>query len=186
VPAWIAFGALFLFGAALYNTMVRRRNRVRMAAASVDVMLKRRWDLIPNLVEAVKGYAAHERAVLEAVTAARARALSAPLSLPEKASLDRVVAPGIRTLVALAEGYPELKASEGFLRLQGALNEAEEQVAAARRAYNAAVTSFNDGCGTFPLRLAAAAMGLEPMELFEAAPPERDLPSGSTRDGSAP
>lgn len=168
---------LLIIWIVLRNIMVGRRNQVQFAEGSIDAMLKQRFDLVPNLVAAVDRYMTHERSVLESVTQARAKAMAGPLSVAEAAELDKVVTPGIRTLLAVAENYPDLKASQNFLHLQASLNETEAQIAAARRAFNAAATKFNDGCGMFPLSVAAASMGLRPICVFSIPEAERQSPS---------
>lgn len=166
---------LALGAVGIYNGLVRRRNAVDQALSSVDVMLKKRFDLIPNLIETVQRYMEHERDLLTELTALRTRATSgaAELSAEERAALDRQVSGALGRLMIAVENYPDLKASQNFLQLQGALNEVEEQLSAARRAYNAAATAFHNAIETVPGNLFAGSMGLVRRPLFEAAEVER-------------
>ena len=152
--------------AATYNGLVRGRNRVEEAWADVDTELKRRYDLIPNLVETVKGYAAHERETLEAVVEARNQAVSAT-SPQEQAEAEGFLTAALRQLFALAESYPDLKANENFLQLQHELANTEDRIQRARRFYNAAVREFNNRVETFPTNLVAGALGFGRREFFE-------------------
>jgi len=152
-------GGAALIAILMSNTLVGRMNRVVFAFASIDAMLMKRFDLIPNLVAAVDRYMKHEREVLEELTRWRAKSASGTLTSDELVSLDNQVSQALRTLFAQAENYPQLRASENFLSLQGSLNEVEEQIAASRRAYNAAVTDFNNGSEMFPLNVFARMMG---------------------------
>lgn len=169
--ALLAVVAVVYFG--LYNGLIRRRNNVDQTLSSVDVMLKKRFDLIPNLVAAVEAYMGHEKSTLTELTALRTRALSGDLSDVERADLDRKVSGALGQLRVAVENYPDLKASANFVQLQGALNEVEEQLSAARRAYNAAVTAFNTAIQTVPGNLIAGSMGLTQRPLFEASDAER-------------
>ena len=157
----------------LFNTMVGRKNRVHFAFASIDAMLKKRYDLIPNLVAVAEKYMRFERGVIEEVTALRAKAVSAGLSDDERVDVENGLTRTLRTLFAVAENYPDLKASGPFLHLQASLNEVEEQLAASRRAFNAAVTDYNNGCGMFPLNIAARLMGYRQKPWFEIPEEER-------------
>lgn len=158
---------------AVYNGLIRRRNDVDQALASIDVMLKKRYDLIPNLVAAVGRYMVHERDTLTELTELRTRALAGNVSDVEQADLDRRVSGALGRLMVSAESYPILRSSENFLQLQGALNEVEEQLSAARRSYNAAATEYHNGIETVPGRFLAGSMGLKRRPLFEAAELER-------------
>jgi LemA protein len=142
-----------------HNRLVRRRNQVAASWAQVDVQLKRRHDLIPNLVETVKGYAGHERDTLEAVTAARARAAHSS-SIADRAAAETALSQGLSRLVAFAETYPELKADRGFARLQTELAETEDKIAYARQFYNTAVQGLRDATHSFPGSLVAAVTGV--------------------------
>lgn len=157
----------------LFNIMVGRKNRVQFAFAGIDAMLKKRFDLVPNLVATVERYMTHEREVLQKLTTLRAQATTGGTGVDEKVKLDNSLTSALRSVFALAENYPQLRASDNFLQLQGALNETEDQIAASRRAYNAAVTDYNNGCGMFPLNVVASLMGYRPMTWFEISDAER-------------
>ncbi|HXW34960.1 MAG TPA: LemA family protein [Acidimicrobiales bacterium] len=161
-----------LWSIATYNRLVRQRNQVQDSWAQVEVQLKRRYDLIPNLVETVKGYASHERQTLEAVTQARAGALSA--SAPaEQAASDNVLTGALRSLFAVAESYPDLKANQSFLSLQQQLDETEGRISYSRQYYNDAVLHLNNMVRTFPTVLVASTAQIGPEQYFEAAPEEQ-------------
>jgi len=163
---------LLLVGVYLFNRIVRLRNEVDTGWANIDVQLKRRNDLIPNLVEAVKGYAAHERGVFEEVT--RARAAMAGASTPGQAGeADSLLGQALGRLFAVAEAYPDLKASTNFLQLQSDLTDTEDKIAAARRYYNATVQAYNTAIQTFPSLLFAGAAGFRAREFFAAADDDR-------------
>jgi LemA protein len=151
---------------ALYNRLVRARNRVDNAWAQVEVQLKRRWDLIPNLVETVKGYAAHERGTFEAVTQARAAAQSAKTPA-EAAQAEGILGAALGRLFAVAEAYPELQADENFRQLQSELDETENRVAVSRQVYNDTVLTYNNTIQTFPGAVFAGPFGFVPREFFE-------------------
>jgi LemA protein len=156
--------ALIVFG--LYNRLVRYRNRVDNAWAQVEVQLKRRWDLIPNLVETVKGYAAHERGVFEEVTAARTRAQQAQ-SPAESAQAEGILSQALGRLFAVAEAYPDLKATQNFQELQAQLSETEDKVAVSRQVYNDTVLTYHNAIQTFPGTLLAGPFGFTKREFFE-------------------
>jgi len=160
----------------LYNRLVRYRNAVDNAWAQVEVQLKRRWDLIPNLVETVKGYAAHERGVFEEVTAARTRAQQAQTPA-QSAQAEGILSQALGRLFAVAEAYPDLKATQNFQELQGQLEGTENQIAAAREGYNNAVLTYNNSIQTFPGAVLAGPFGFRERDFFqvdEAA--EREAP----------
>jgi len=160
--------ALFLIGA--YNGMVRARNKVDEAWSGIDVQLKRRHDLIPNLVETVKGYAAHERETFQAVTDARARAMSA--SGPAQAgAAEGILSQALGRLFAVAEAYPQLRATENFQQLQAELTNTEDQIAAARRIYNGNVQAYNTKIQVFPNSIIAGMGGFTAREYFEIEDP---------------
>ena len=163
--------ALFLLVvvALIYNTLVNRRNQVRYAFSCIDVQLKKRFDLVPNLVETVKAYAAHERELLTAVTQAREAAGRPGASWNQEEMLQHQV----HLLMARAEAYPELRANDQFLLLQRQLSECEEQIAAARRAYNASVMDYQNSIGMFPSSIIASMFRFTAMPSFEAAVAER-------------
>ena len=164
------------FAVGLYNGLIRKKNRADQAESSIDVMLKKRYDLIPNLVDAVKSYMEHERGLLEEITALRSEALQGGVSSERSAELDQAMTGAMGKLMIAVENYPDLKANENFLQLQGSLNEVEEQLSAARRAHNAAVTTYNIALETFPSNLMANSMGLTRRTLFEAESGAREVP----------
>lgn len=167
----IVVALLFVIG--IYNGLVTRRNQVENAFAGIDVQLKKRYDLIPNLVEAVKGYMQHEKEVLARVIELRNKSYST-LTDEEKNDLDngmQTIANGLRVTV---EKYPDLKASENVMMLQRSLNETEEQLAAARRSYNAAVLEYNNSLQTFPSNIFANMFGFTRRNFFEAKAEERN------------
>jgi LemA protein len=151
---------------ALYNRLVQQRNRVDNAWAQVEVQLKRRWDLIPNLVETVKGYAAHERGTFEAVTEARTRAQQAGTPA-EAAQAEGILGAALGRLFAVAEAYPELQADENFRQLQTELSETENRVAVSRQVYNDTVLTYNNTVQTFPGLVLAGPFGFTIREFFE-------------------
>lgn len=154
-----------------YNRFVRQRNLVEESWRQIDVELHRRYDLIPNLVESVKGYAAHERGTFEAVTAARAAA-STPGSTPaEQAQQENLLTGALRQLFAVAEAYPQLRASEQFTQLQTQLTETEDRIAAGRRFYNGNVRAMNTRVESFPSSIVANLFGFKRAEYFEADDP---------------
>lgn len=163
-------GCLLLVLIILYNSLVNRRNQVRYAFASIDVQLKKRFDLIPNLVETVKAHAAHERGTLEAVTRARQQAAQRGATWQDQEMLGHAA----HSLIALAESYPSLQTDRSFLMLQRNLTECEEQIAAARRTYNASVMDYQNAIGMFPSSLVASMFSFPPMPSFEAAIAERE------------
>lgn len=157
----------------IYNGIIRRSNDVDNAFAGMDVQLKKRYDLIPNLVKIVKQYALHEKELLTQLTEMRAKAISAGLDNTEKMAIDSRIVTGMSNIMVAVENYPELKASENFLTLQRSLNEVEAQISAARRTYNAVVTDYNNGIQTFPQNIMAAFMKMTRKEVFEIPETER-------------
>lgn len=173
--AWIVLGMIVVAALAVvfvYNSLVALRQRTRQAFADIDVQLKQRRDLVPNLVEAVKGYAAHERGTLEAVIEARNRAQSAA-GMAERAAAEGALTGALGRLIALAENYPELKASQNFLQLQTELGGLEDRIAAARRFFNNAAAEYNAARESFPAALFAASFGFQPQEFFDLGAEER-------------
>jgi len=160
-----------VWGVATYNGFVRLRNLVQEAWRQIDVELHRRHDLIPNLVEAVKGYAAHERAVFEEVTAARAAAAAPGSSPAEQAAQENQLTAALGRLFAVAEAYPQLRASENFMALQAELTNTEDRIAAGRRFYNANVRQLNTKVETFPPNIVARWFGFTRAEYFETEDP---------------
>ena len=156
-----------------FNGLVRRRYRVREAWSDIDVQLKRRHDLIPNLVESVKGYMAHERGVFEKVTEARAKAIGAQ-GKAEKAGAENALSNTLKTLFAVSENYPELKANANFLDLQRELADTENKIQASRRFYNGNVMDYNTKTATFPINLIAGALGFKKEEFFGVEESEKE------------
>jgi LemA protein len=158
----------------LYNGLVRSRNRVDNAWSQIDVQLKRRYDLIPNLVETVKGYAAHEKGTLEAVTQARANAISAQQTgdVAQQATAENALSGALKSLFAVSEAYPDLKANQNFLQLQEELTSTEDRIAYARQFYNDSVLNYNNSIQTFPRNTLAGMFNFEKREFFEGAPEE--------------
>lgn len=173
----VAAAILSFVVAMLYNGLVRRRNAVDNAFGGVDAYLMMRYDLVPRLVETVKGYAAHEQATLAAVIEARRQATESRLSVDQRVRLDNRISGQMAALIATAEAYPELRASEHFRQLQRALNEVEERISASRRAYNAAVLDYNDAVDTFPGKLVAGWFGFARRSFFAAGSAERARPA---------
>ena len=160
-----------------YNGLIRRRNQVDNAWSQIDVQLKRRLDLIPNLVETVKGYAAHERQTLEAVIDARNAAIQAPDEPGPQAQADGVLTGALRQLFALGEAYPDLKANQNFLALQEELTATEGRVAYARQFYNDSVLDYNNKIQQFPALLFAKMLNFTEREYFEAEPDAHTAPT---------
>ncbi|HEY0569516.1 MAG TPA: LemA family protein [Xanthobacteraceae bacterium] len=166
---WVIVGilvALVVWVIAIYNRLVALRQRTSQAFADVDVQLKQRHDLIPNLVETVKGYAAHERGTLEEVVRARNAAMTAQ-GPAAQAAAENMLSGALRQLFALSEAYPDLKASANFQQLQTELSDVENKIAAARRFFNNAVQEYNSGIQQFPAVLFAGSMGFGPKEFFD-------------------
>ena len=159
----------------MYNNLVGLRNRVKNSYAQIDVQLKRRNDLIPNLVETVKGYAGHEKGVLEEVTKARTNVMNA--STPQEASeANNQLTGALKTLFAVAENYPELKANENFKELQAQLAQTEDKIAYSRQFYNDCVLMYNNKCQTFPSNIFAGMFGFNEADFFEVAGEARSVP----------
>jgi LemA protein len=170
---------LVIYAIALYNGLVQKRNRVDNAWAQIEVQLKRRHDLIPNLVETVKGYAAHERGVFESVTQARAAAVGAQ-GVAQTAAAEGILTQALGRLFAVAEAYPDLKASTNFLELQTQLSDTENKIAVSRQVYNDTVLTFNNAIQVFPAVLVAGPLGFTKREFFEVEDAaEREVPEVS-------
>jgi LemA protein len=182
---------LFAAGILIYNGLVQRRLRIDEAFAQIEVQLKRRWDLIPNLVDAVKGYMGFEESVLTQVTEARANAVAAGAKGPhEQAAAENMLTGTLRSLFATVENYPELKANTNVLELQEQLTTTENQISFARQHYNATVLDYNTSIATFPNVLIAGPLGFGKREFFDAEPeaeqvPEVDLGFGKDDDEPA-
>lgn len=164
---------LIVWAIAVYNGLIRLKNRVDEAWSDIDVQLKRRYDLIPNLVNTVKGYAAHEKDLFEKVTEARTRAMGAG-SAHEKAEAENVLTGTLKTLFAVAENYPDLKANQNFLELQREVTDTEDKIQAARRFYNGNVRDFNTKLEVFPTNFFAGMLKLSKRDFFEADEKERE------------
>jgi LemA protein len=171
----VVVGLLVLILIAIYNRLVRLRNRTDNAWAQVDVQLKRRYDLIPNLVETVKGYASHEKTTFEEVTRARAAAQEAT-GIADQAAAENVLTGALRRLFALAEAYPELRASENFQQLQGELAETENKISVSRQIYNDTTLTYNNTVQTVPSNLVAGIFGFRVREYFEVEGEARSAP----------
>ena len=169
---------LGLFLVTTYNRLITLRQRVKEAWSDIDIQLKRRHDLIPNLVETVKGYAAHERGTFEAVTNARAQAVSAGAtgSPQQMAQAENVLTGALRSLFAVVENYPDLKASTNVLELQEQLTTTENQISFSRQHYNATVLDYNTSIATFPNALIAGPFGFTKREFFDAEPEAAEVP----------
>nr|PZN34797.1 MAG: hypothetical protein DIU67_04410 [Actinomycetota bacterium] len=175
---WIIIGVialLVIIVISIYNRLVVARNRVDNAWAQVEVQLKRRYDLIPNLVETVKGYASHERATFEAVTQARAAAQSAS-GPAEQAQAEGILTQALRQLFAVAEAYPELRASENFMSLQGDLTDTENKIQVSRQIYNDTVLTYNNLIQQVPTNFVASMFGFTAREYFEAGDEAQQAP----------
>lgn len=171
----IVVALLIVWLIAVYNDLIKSRNRVDEAWSDIDVQLKRRYDLIPNLVETVKGYAGHENQVFTKVTEARSQAMQAK-SIDEKGKAENMLSQTLKSLFAVAEAYPELKASTNFLQLQDELSDTENKIQASRRFYNGNVRDFNTKIQVFPNTLVAGLLGFKKYEFFQAEEGEKAAP----------
>ena len=181
---WIIVGVvvlLALIAISLYNRMVSLRNRIDNAWAQVDVVLRRRYDLIPNLVETVKGYATHERETLERVVQAR-NAASAATTVQQQGQAENVLTGALRQLFAVAEAYPELRANESFQQLQSEISGTEGQIATARQIYNDTVLNYNNAIQTFPGVVMAGPLGFTQREFLEMEEAARAVPQVDFKD----
>jgi LemA protein len=167
--SWVILGivvVIVIWAISVYNSLVAMRQRTNQAFADIDVQLKQRHDLIPNLVETVKGYAAHERGTLEAVIQARNAAMAAP-GVEQKVAAENMLTGALRQMFALAESYPDLKANQSFQQLQGEISDIENKLAASRRFFNSAVQEFNTGIQQFPAALFAGIFGFSQRPFFD-------------------
>jgi len=179
MTTWIILGIIVLLAIILvgmYNGLIRSKNRVDEAWSDIDVQLKRRHDLIPNLVETVKGYAAHEQETFEKVTQARNAAMGAQNTQDPKAVLEaeNALSSTLRSIFALAESYPDLKANQNFLELQRDLTDTEDKIMASRRFYNTNVRDFNTKLQVFPTNIFGRMLGFKDYAFFEAADTEKE------------
>jgi len=168
----VVLGGLVLFVISLYNGLVRGRNEVKSAWSSIDVQLKRRYDLIPNLLETVKGYASHERQTLEAVVKARQQAISFTGSLEERAKVENALTSTLRSLFALAEAYPDLKANQNFLALQEELAGTENKIGFARQYYNDTAMRYKNRVEIFPSNIIANMFSFKAEPFFQMEEPK--------------
>src|SRR5213080_123128 len=176
---------LVFFFIGMYNSLIRLRVQCDNAWADIDVQLKRRYDLIPNLVETVKGYAAHERGTFEAVTAARTAAQQAQ-TVAEQAQAENVLTAALGRLFAVAEAYPQLRATENFQQLQAQLSDVEQNIAVSRQVYNDTVLSYDNALETFPTNVIAGMFHFNPREYFQTEEATREAPRVSfTADAPA-
>lgn len=175
-PLWIGGGILLLvvfYFIGVYNSLVVLKTRIEEALSGIDVQLKRRADLIPNLVETVKGYAKHEKEVFENVTKARSALMSAQ-SVQEKAEADNMLTGALKSLFAVAEAYPELKANTNFEELQKQLEDTEDKVAYSRQFYNSNVLDYNAKIAMFPSNIVAGMFGFKSYDFFKAAEEDKE------------
>jgi len=169
MTSYVVLGVLVFLALAfvfIYNSLVSKRNRIDEAWSDIEVQMKRRYDLIPNLIETVKGYAAHERGVFESVTKARTQAMGAKTA-GEHASAENMLSGTLKTLFAVAENYPDLKANTNFLELQRELSDTENKIQAARRFYNSNVLEYNTSTQTVPSNMIAGMFGFTKREFFD-------------------
>ncbi len=176
IAAGVVLGLVLIIFIVIYNSLIGKKNMVEQAFATIDVMLKKRYDLIPNLVSTIKSYMKHESETLTKITELRARATAPGTGGDEQVQINNQLGGLLRGLMIQVEDYPELKASENFVQLQRSLNEVEAQLAAARRTYNAAVTDFNNAVEMFPTNLVAGMMSYRRRALFEVDASERERP----------
>ena len=169
----VIIGIVLLLFIVMYNSLVGKKNNVENAFGSVDVMLKKRYDLIPNLVETVKQYMTHEKETLTQITELRTQAMTGGMSSNEKVALENQLTKALGGIMIAVENYPDLKASNNFEMLQRSWNEAEEQISAARRSYNAAVTTYNNGVEMLPTNVIAKMLNYTRKEVFEIPETER-------------
>ena len=165
---------IVLFVVLMYNSLVDKKNQVENAFGGMDVQLKKRYDLIPNLISSVKTYMKHESDTLTEITELRTKALSGGLSNDDKVNLDNKLTSKLGGIMVAVENYPDLKASENFNQLQRSLNEVEEQISASRRSYNASVTSYNNSVEMFPTNILAGIMKMQHKNVFEIPETQRE------------
>ena len=158
----------------MYNSLVDKKNQVENAFGGMDVQLKKRYDMIPNLISSVKTYMKHESDTLTEITELRTKALAGGLSNDDKVNLDNKITSKLGGIMVAVENYPDLKASDNFIQLQRSLNEVEEQISASRRSYNAAVTDYNNGVEMLPTNLIAGVMNFKRKNVFEIPDVERE------------
>lgn len=188
MPTTLIILAVFMLVIVLiFNNLIAKKNQVRNIFATTDALLKKRYDLIPQLVTTVKTYMKHEQHLFEKITETRIKALAPNLSDDLKVNLDNSATKTLNSILLAVENYPNLKASTNFMHLQRTLTELEEQISAARRAYNAAVTDFNNSVQMFPSNIVASIFNYKPKKLFEISPPQRqNVAAGELLDDSFP
>ena len=175
----IAILLIFVSFVVVFNSLVAKKNRVKNAFASVDVQLKKRYDLVPNLIATVNQYMQHEQGTLAKLTELRGMAQSGRLGTRGRVELENQFSQAMESIMVSVENYPDLKASQNFLALQGSLNEIEEQLSAARRTFNAVTTDYNDAIEMFPSNLLAGLIGYRLRPLFEMPAIERENPNAA-------
>jgi LemA protein len=172
IASLVLIGLVVVWVIFLFNGLIKLKNRVEEAWSDIDVQLKRRYDLIPNLIETVKGYAKHEREVLESVTEARTRAMGAQ-DTKDQVEAENMLSETLKSLFAVSENYPDLKSNENFLELQRELSDTENKIQASRRFYNGNVRDFNTKIQTFPNNMIAGTLNFNEKEFFEAGEEEK-------------
>ena len=177
IIAGIAIGVLLLMFIGLYNGLVRKRNQVENAFASIDTMLKKRHDLIPNLVSTVKQYMTHERETLEKITELRAKAVAGNTSSDQRVALENEISGALQGIMVAVENYPDLKSNTNFQDLQASLNVTEDEIAASRRFFNSAVTTYNNAIETFPGSMVAGMFSFTRKAVFVIPEVERANPN---------
>ncbi|NRF38614.1 LemA family protein [Pedobacter foliorum] len=170
---FIILSVILIFGVSIYNSLIGKKNQVTNAFSAIDVMLKKRFDLLPNLIETVKQYMQYEGDLLTKVVELRAKAGSPNLSNEERLDLDKQLSSSVKGLMVNVENYPDLKANQNFLNLQSTWTESEEQIAAARRTYNASVTDYNNAIMMFPGNIFAGMMNYQPIAVLANTEEER-------------
>jgi LemA protein len=179
-PTLIVIGVIFflpiVYVILTYNTLIALRNHIRDAWGNIDTELKRRYDLIPNLVATVKGYAAHEKEIFDRITQLRAQCLASRGPVQEQAANEVQLVGALEQLLGVVENYPQLKADQHFLKLQKELVNTEDRIQAARRFYNGNVRDYHNKCETFPSSIIAGAFGFQPEDYFRVSPSVREVP----------
>lgn len=173
----IVIAIVLIIAVVIYNGLIAKKNQVEKVFSTIDVMLKKRYDLIPQLVNTVKGYMTHERELLERITQIRSQAASAGAGEMQAAGLNNELTQLLSRLFIVVENYPQLKANENFMHLQRTLVELEEQISAARRAFNAAVNDYNNAVEMFPTNIFASMMGYQKKNFFEISGEQREVPA---------
>lgn len=166
--------AVLLIGVVLYNSLIGKKNQVTNAFSAIDVMVKKRFDLLPNLIETVKQYMNYEEGLLGKIVELRSKAANPGISNSEKLEIDSQLSTSMKGLMVNVENYPDLKANQNFLNLQSTWTETEEQIAAARRSYNASVTDYNNAIMMFPGSLIAGMLNFQPVSVLESTAEERE------------